>query len=90
MLLFFIIFKWLNAVFFFFGCTESLLLHTGFLYLQWLEATKLPCTDLSLWWLLLLQGTGSEVVALSLVVWWNGIFLTQGLKPHPLHWQADS
>ena len=42
----------------------------------------MPCTDLSLWWLLLLQGTGSEVVALSLVVWWDGIFLTQGWNPY--------
>ena len=46
---------------FFFGCTGSLLLHSGF---SLVEASGgyplLRCTGFSLWWLLLLQSTGSR------------------------------
>ena len=49
------------------------------------------CVGFSLWGLLLLQSTGSVVVAhgcgCSAAC---GIFPDQGLNPCPLHWQADS
>ena len=51
----------------------------------------LRCMGFSLWGLLLLQSTGSVVVAhgcgCSAAC---GIFPDQGLNPCPLHWQADS
>ena len=48
---------------FIFGCVGFLLLHTGFLQLRGVgAAVRLPCTDFSLQWLLLLQSTGSRHV----------------------------
>ena len=45
----------------------------------------------SLWWLLLLQSTGSVVVTCRLSCSMAcGIFLDQGSNPCPLHWQVDS
>ena len=46
----------LEVVFFFFGCTESLLLQTF---------CQLQCTGFSLWWLLLLGNTGSRCTGFS-------------------------
>ena len=81
---------------FFLGCTWSSLLCTGFLYLQWAEATLL-CGAQAL-------GTQASVVAaqglfstVSAVVAHGlscskarGTFPDQGSNPYPLHWQADS
>ena len=54
------------------------------------------CSGFSLWWLLLLQSTGSRHIGsvvvmhrLSCSAAW-GIFLDQGLNLCPLHWQVDS
>ena len=58
--------------------------------------SSLPCAGFSLWWLHLLQSTGSRCTGSVVVV--HGlscstarrIFPDQGSNPCPLHWQADS
>ena len=49
----------------------------------------LQCPGFLLWWLLLLQSTGSRACGLSCSLA-CGIFLDQGLNPCPLLQQADS
>ena len=51
---------------FIFGCVGSLLLHTGFLQLQWSWGySSLRCAGFSLWWLLLLWSSGSRWTGFS-------------------------
>ena len=47
---------------FIFGCVGSSLLHAGFL---WGLRSSLRCAGFSLWWLLLLQSTGSRLTGFS-------------------------
>ena len=74
---------------FIFGCAGSLLLLRLFLVAE-------SGGYSSLWWLLLLQSTGSRQVGSVVAVHGFscsaacGIFLTQGLRLCPLHWQVDS
>ena len=46
----------------FFGCSGSLLLHAGFLWLWQVGYSSLQYVGFSLWWLLSLQSTGSRHV----------------------------
>ena len=80
----------LVTFFFFFGYTGSLLLPTGFLWLQregllFVVVLRLPVVLASL-------VAEAPVVAAHELTCSSacGIFLDQGLDPHPLHWQADS
>ena len=60
------------------------------------DYSSLQCSHFSLWRLLLLWSTGfrrSDSVAVAFGLSWPvacGIFLDQGLNPHPLHCQVDS
>ena len=59
-------------------------------------SSPLRCEGFSLWWLFLLQSTGSRLTALVTVPHGLscssecGIFLDQGSNLCPLHWPADS
>ena len=60
------------------------------------DYSLLQCVGFSLWWLLLLQSTGSRHAG-SVVVAHGlscsvacGIFPDQGSNPCPLNWQTDS
>ena len=94
-----------HQLYLFIDRSESLLLHVGFLWFQQVEAPVwLRCSGFSLWWLFLLESTGSSWAdfitcsarAQSLPCTGlvapaaRGIFPDQGLKQHPLHCKVDS
>ena len=90
-------FYFLNYNFSLFPLPSSLICYFIYFWLHWVcmavHRISLIAVSLgfSLWWLLLLQGTGSEAVAhghrCSEAC---GIFPDQGWNSCPLHWQTDS
>ena len=99
-------FSFLTFYLFIFGCAGSLLLCAHWLSLVATSGATLwlQCSGFSLWWLLLLQSTGSGARELQWlrrvgsVVVLNGlscsvaceIFSDRGLNLWPLHWPVDS
>ena len=80
-----------------FGCAGSSLLHAGFLELQGAGLLFLAAWGLLVAAASLVADRGLWGAQASVVVtrWLScpvacGIFLDQGLKPRPLHWQMDS
>ena len=89
---FFFLFVPRNIYVFIYGWGGSWFLHTGFLSL-WRAGgySLLQCMGFSLWWLLLLQSTGSVVVTYRFICSKAcGIFPNQGSNWCPLHCKVDS